>query len=67
MTELKSPSAYVGVSRCTSLEGLEVLNFSPGMVFAHEEYVQARQGIIFGCADTNLRSVTHWYKTLSVA
>ncbi|CAE6533978.1 unnamed protein product [Rhizoctonia solani] len=30
--------AYVGISRCKTLEGLEVLNFSPGIVFAHPSY-----------------------------
>ena len=28
-------AAYVALSRCTSLEGLEVHNFSPATVIAH--------------------------------
>lgn len=32
-------AAYVALSRCTSLEGLEVHNFSPATVIAHPKYV----------------------------
>ncbi|KAB5588631.1 hypothetical protein CTheo_7925 [Ceratobasidium theobromae] len=32
--------AYVGISRCTSLEGLEVQSFTPGVVFAHPQVIE---------------------------
>ncbi|KAG9104392.1 hypothetical protein FRC06_002946 [Ceratobasidium sp. 370] len=31
--------AYVALSRCTTLEGLEVQNFSPALVFAHPKVI----------------------------
>ncbi|CAE6435818.1 unnamed protein product [Rhizoctonia solani] len=38
--------AYVGISRCKTLEGLEVLNFSPSIVFADESVVQWNKTLV---------------------
>ncbi|KAJ1307104.1 hypothetical protein OPQ81_001222 [Rhizoctonia solani] len=37
---------YVGISRCKTLEGLEVLNFSPSIVFAHPSVVRWNKTLV---------------------
>jgi hypothetical protein len=48
--------AYVALSRCTKLEGLEVHNFSPSVVIAHPKYALSCQ--IYRCLLTHAE---YWY------
>ncbi|KAF8597078.1 hypothetical protein BDV93DRAFT_38768 [Ceratobasidium sp. AG-I] len=54
--------AYVALSRCTSLAGLEVHNFSPATVIAHAKYVYGFRSVYK--IINSYRRVLEWSKNL---